>query len=421
MKINMTIRKMIFAVMTVVLVLAFTATCDLGKPEADDTEWTDVEYSKDGSEITIYVDGSKPIPVTKADRAVNKEIAMMVFDYFEVIFVGGAATNVARTAWELGQSAGIADLPRVDYNGANPGAVAGAGETATNIAAMFVGKNSDKTLLGVGRLTSVNGVTGQDCTVTGLNRVTFSISAIQSGLLANLETVDGTPTTGVAGVMQDSFTYTTGGATDYTTKTADNAKRQSVAEALGGIRYPYFVLPENPSTGGGVVNATYTFGFRVNTVAPTNVAAYFSTVIRHINDVAEAVPIAQKRTPRFMEGGSYREPKERWTATCKLAFNPDTYGANTTGFTNPVPLQFTPRGSGIFSFYLQIPVYLLSKTANATDYATGGTSWQRWYIRTGVGSELYSLDDGVANGGCCLMVIGGSGVVNWINIEWQWI
>jgi hypothetical protein len=417
-------KKMIFAGMIVILVMMFTVTCEAVVPvEADEEiQWTDVEYSKDGSEITLYVDGTKPIPVTKADRAVNKEIAMMVFDYFEVIFVGATAANVARTAWELGQSAGIADLPRVAYADTSPGAAANAGEAATNIAAMFVGKNSDKTLLGVGRMTAVNGVAGQDCTVAGLNRVTFSISAIQSGLLGFNERVEGTtgltnPVVAVTGVVQDSFNYAASGAAGYVAKTVTNAPER---QTLGGVQYPYFVLPENP-TPIAFVNANYTFGFRVGAAAPINAVGYFSSVIRHINDPLEAVPIAQKRTPRFMEGGSYREPKERWTATCKLAFNPDTYGANTTGFTNPVPLQFTPKGSGIFSFYLQIPVYLLSKTANATAYATGGTNWQRWYIRTGVGSELYSLDDGIANGGCCLMMIGGSGVVNWINIEWQWI
>jgi len=389
-------KKTAIAGIFLILVMMFAVTCDDELSVGEEIVYTNVEYSQDRSTITLYVDGTKPVPVTKADRAVNKGIATMVFDYFEVIFIGASTSDLARTAWELGESAGISDLPRVVY--ANTSATA-------NSAIMFVGKKSDKTLLGVGKLTNVDNANPASTTVTaGTRSVTFSIAAIQTGLLIYNESTTSNPD-----VVADSFTYASTNTTPsgYAAKSATNTARVT----LGGIEYPSFSLPENNTSTPVNIDMTYTFSF----VGGGN----YTEFIRHINGTTTDKPLVQRRTPRYMEGGRYREPKQRWTTTCKVDFNPITYGADGGAFNPAVPLRFNPKGSGVFSFYLQIPVYMCDQAVSS--YSVGDIGFQKWYIRTGVGSELYSLDDGVTNGGCVLMSIGASGTNNWVDIEWQWL
>jgi len=117
-----------------------------------------------------------------------------------------------------------------------------------------------------------------------------------------------------------------------------------------------------------------------------------------------------------MQGGRYLQQRNiNYQTTVTLG---SSY-TNTAGSPlNPViPLVFTTKGTGIFSFYIAIPVYIL--TAN-TSTNSDMLSPINWKIRTGIGSELYSLADGVSNGGCLLMGIGMS-ASDWLDIEWEWI
>jgi len=405
-------KKIVFTGIILILVMMFVATCE-EEPELE-VEYTDVEYSPDGSEITLYLDGVG-VPVTPAQRAVNKNIAMMAYDYFEVIFVGASdvTTNVARTAWELGAPAGINNVPKpIDY--------AYGSSKATNIAVMFVGRKDKKTLFGVGFITGTKGTTTAPTATTvdgDTTSVTFSINAIQTGLLVKAETPDpgtGTVTgTQVAGVMANSFDFVAlAGATaasPYPTKT-DNSDRVT----LGGISYPKYTLPQDD---GKVVNASYTFSYASSTTSPTN-------FIKHINTTTTDIPQIMKRVPRFVQSGRYREPGDRWTTLTQVGFNGaygGTVGTDGTTFNPVVPIQFKLQGSGIFSFYIEIPVYMLTKTV--AGLANGGpyTTYETWYIRSGVGSELYSLDDGISNGGCVFMQVGGSSSTSWIDIDWKWL
>jgi hypothetical protein len=473
MAIKTNVKKILFTV-TVILLVMFLVTCDaleslFQPPETEGTEveYTDVEYVADENgvikEVTLYLDGVG-VPVTKSMRAINRELAMMAFDYFEVVFVGSALANVARTEWELGQPAGIADVDRgtagINY-GHQAAPVTLAPAAARGYASMFVGKKDGKTLLGMGWLTWANGNDGAPANVTTItgstSKVTFTVGAITTGLTVFGETVPTSTgpsystfiSTGNAqGVWASSFGFLTGGTdlggtgTDvvatYTAFSATNSDRKEIS---AGIRYPVYTFPENKTTADQRQFATYRFGHinDTNTVTADARSMWsYARIINVTNDAAFGTdaPAVLKRVPRYMEGGRYREPKDRWTTTNGINFRSATGTAITTAADNltrfpnnalmsasgdPIPLIFTlkPGQSGVFSFFIQIPVYNLTTAVNSSQHNPGGTAAGKWYIRTGVGSELYSLDDGIANGGCVFISVGASGA-NWIDIEWIW-
>jgi len=96
-------KKILFAGI-LILIAVFAVTCDAGPAGEAEIEYTDVVVSKDGSQITVYLDGVT-VPVTKAERAMTRDLAMMSYDYLEVFFQN--SNGIARSAWELGQTAGI--------------------------------------------------------------------------------------------------------------------------------------------------------------------------------------------------------------------------------------------------------------------------------------------------------------------------
>jgi hypothetical protein len=291
---------------------------------------------------------------------------------------------------------------------------------------MFVGKKSDKTLLGVGKITNVEpeGTGGTNFIGTESRSVTFSLAAIETGLLvAGTDTTQGVGPTHDRGVIRNSFKYiAAGSATDYTALTEDNSKLQT----LGGIKYPQYSLPK-VTTGTATVNAEFELFFR-GTVD-------YTTAVKHFAQTTPTIigPSVQKRTPRYMYGGAYLEPKNFIDTATTVAFRtPYTTLATTplpahgTNLETIIPLTFVvnSRSNGIFSFQFQIPVFNnnFAKRADAsTPLHIESTEPIRWYIRSGLGSEYYSLDDGASSGGCVLMNVGTAGSSDWLDIYWDWI
>jgi len=431
-------RKLILAGITVLLV-TFFVTCDIlsfpGGEEA--VEYTDVEYSEDGSAITVYLDGAKPVPVTKSQRAITTNLAKMAYDYIEVIFVhtdsGGVQTR-ARSSWELGQAAGISGVDRGDP-GSGVDYAYDADNDGTNgkaIALMFVGRKDNKTLLGVGEILQVDRepkmikvpTTGEyDWDTNGFPQpvggasfnttifedttsVTFWIDSVKTGLLIKAE-YKGGPTDIEQAVAYDSFTGE-GKIRTGATRSAINNSRAS---------YPLYPLPEPilepPSSvnygTGKEIKATYTFG--------GGAERYKSHIILE----EDSMPVVEKRFPRYMDGGRYLAPQsnvdtETWVKV-------GSYGSD---YKNVVPLEFTLQklSYGLFSFYIEIPVYMVIRNnpldLDSTKATNGGPDATMWKIRTGLGSELYSLDDGRSSGGCVLMGVGVS-ALDWLEIYWDFI
>jgi hypothetical protein len=413
-------KKIMFAGIVIFLVM-FAVTCDSFQPydPTDDDAilyYTDVEYvdMDEGSQITVYLDGTKPVPVTKksqramAERAMTKNLAKMAYDYLEVIFVSNG--TVARAYWELGQSAGISGVNRND--GENDYAwVSG---DVDGVALIFVGKKSDKTLLGVGQILQVDrlpkvvtpytwNAQGLPNTVGGdpydavivekTQSVTFWVEAVKTGLLIKTESTAGS-TDIEQKVSFDSFTSTT------TASIRLNATRS----ALGNQYYPMYPLPV-PKRDTVFPNdwLTYTANYEFGGAA--------KTFDKEIILETDGVVAVEKRFPRYMDGGRYREPQNKVDIDTEVEIV-----GTISAYTNIIPLLFRPLGYGIFSFYIEIPVYMLTD-----DKGTNGGELEpiHWKIRTGLGSELYSMDDGLSNGGCVLIGIGVS-ALDWLEIEWDW-
>jgi len=361
----------------VILLAVFFVTCEEFFPEETKVEYTNVVYSQDGSQVKLYLDGIG-VPVTKAQRAMSLELSKMAYDYLEVIFYN-SATNVARAQWELGQSPTISGVTRgVAYS-----------KDTIPVALMAVGTKDGKTLLGVGHITDVDGNTGTPLTLTATaSYVTFTLIAVKTGLLVGTETTAGT------GAAYDSLSFT-----------PTTIKTSATRTPLGDASYPMYPIPVingviTPATATG----TYTFGGALLT----------ANYLGQLKFARSAAPYAdvEKRIPRYMDNGRYMIPKGNINTRSKVTLG-TSYAAATL---NEVPLSFTFAGTGIFSFYIDIPVILYDAASGTNN---GLLKPITWHVRTGFGSELYSLDDGISSGGCVLMGIGVSSL-DWLNIEWKW-
>ena len=426
-------KKLILAGITVFLV-TFFVTCDALSFSADDAvvEYTDVEYSEDGSSVTVYLDGSKPVPVTRAQRAITTNLAKMAYDYIEVLFVnnfGDAGETRARSVWELGQSAGISGVDRGAVGG--PGVnyrykgAATDGTTGNALAIMFVGRKDNKTLLGIGEILQVDRLpkmelpledhwdaAGYPTPITDpfnatikeeTTSVTFWINSVKTGLLIKDEEAKG-PTPIEQAVAYDSFEQ------DSSSDIRMKATRLPINNSRAS--YPLYPLPEPtklPAQNygpGKEIPATYEFG---------GGAKVFAKQI-----ILEEGAVAEKRFPRYMDGGRYLAPTANIDTETTVKVG--TYAS----YSNVVPLEFalTALSYGVFSFYIEIPVYLFIKNdpdnLPTTKATNGGPDAVIWKIRTGLGSELYSLDDGRSSGGCVLMGVGVT-ALDWLEIYWDFM
>jgi len=77
-------KKILLIGIILILVIVFAGSCNEDIADEAEIEYTDVVYSADGSQVSIYLDGAK-VPVTKAQRAMTRDLAMMAYDYLEVV------------------------------------------------------------------------------------------------------------------------------------------------------------------------------------------------------------------------------------------------------------------------------------------------------------------------------------------------
>ena len=363
----------------------FLLTCFPGPDDYEEfvlPEFTDVEYSPDGSYVTIYLDGSAPV---RNSRALNLKWAQVGFDFFEVTFMSGS--TVARATWETGHAAGVNGVARgVDY----------ASPTGANAAILFVGKKSDKTLLAVGRLTHVNNGTGTapGTTVTADTRsVTFSVAALSAGVNTN-STVS-------------SFKTAANGNPNYTTVSPTNTEVFPIM--IGRQLFPIFRLNKNKVVGQNVY-AEYTFDVEGDLIGTYRDGILQSGPIVLMNAPAD-MPNATTfhLTPRYPIGDGTHE-----SSTIPLALKDNTTPvtirnpapSGTGAFQNPVQFQFNTiissnpdvtNNGKIFALAFQMPVYPLTNSDGRRD-------GDKWYLRPGYDSYLYDLDDGRGGTGGAVLI-----------------
>ena len=391
-------RKLIFTAAAAILA-SFLLTCIPGPPDDKEDfvlpEFTDVEYSRDGGLVTIYLDGSAPV---RNSRALSLENAKLGHDLFEVAFMSGS--TIARAVWEKGHAAGVNGVARgVDYTSAVSG---GAGS-----AILFVGKKSDRTLLAVGRLTHVNNGAGnvETAVISAATRsVTFTVAALKTGVSDDPYASSFTTNARTLGTVGAGNTYV-------------------MPVTIGEKDFPLFNLDPIP-TGTKTISASYQFEVASGSAVVPNLfdSTYAGGIIRkgpmrvtQALDYPSSTPAKFGwRVPRYPIGDGESEdwatsadsiigiPIDVDTLTPVVPANNNS-ASITSAFVNPAQFTFTSNAvhnKEAFAFSFQVPVYPLTNIGRVSpnDFM--------WYIRPGYDSYWLDLDDGVGNGGAILIGTG---------------
>jgi len=437
-------KKMIFAALAAMLMLAFVGCNDI-TPEKE--ELTDVVYSADLSSVTIYLDGG--VPQTSANRALVKSLAEAGHDYFEVVFYhrGNGETNpqVTRASWEIGEAAGVRNVYRtvggISYAAAGPAANAAIPATATadeNYAVLFVGSKSGKTLLGVGKVKQAYvGATPQDgvpplAAITAIATNTTSVLFEVNALTAGLQLL-GKPAAYVAPLGTDTFLTAAKDDGDdvgpYSNDTVALNEATAIATQLetasvrnGGtiLDFPAYRLPIG-TTLGTDVSAKYT-------IAPSTSDATLFLGVRLDTPTTNTVYI--KIPPRFpIGGGLYRGIGTPWASDVTASFDSTILRgvsplpavlAPDYDFTGEIPFKINVKDTeGVCALTFELPVYAISK------YIPSGVEASIiWYIRPGFGTAMYDLDNGLKNptstGGAILLATGNASL-SFLEIITSWL
>jgi len=381
---NVKIRQFIFSFLSVLCCVVMLAACKEAPVLSSDEEEgppIDVVYSDDWRYITVFFDDPPPITINanvnknpfKQSRAMTRDTAQFAFDYFEVVFcytINGTK-RVARSSWEIGERAAIAGVYKtdsgIDYSGIEPAEGKGA-------ALLFAGRKIGKTLLGVGRITSVNDVPGAVVTSQS-TYVTFDLSAI----------------TGSVSFDKDKSSFTT--AYHGSKASADNTL--VVNAFIRQRKFPLYVLHPGRSE----IAAQYRFSFD-----DKDWSHYGRGIITAPYDESQDIYRVITREVRFPAGsGKYYYPVYSIDQTTKVEMtnNKDagspvddtvTFSFNTTETKNVIAAE-----NGIFTLVFRVPVYAVTEQ-------TGGNAAQRWYLEPGYQSYRYNIDNGRDSTGCGVLI-----------------
>jgi len=360
-------KKLVFSGMVILLVL-FLGSCGAGPggtgSEVVPDTYVDYEFNGKTGELKLYLDGTK-VPLSKSNRAVNAELALFSHDFFEVVFAYQTAGTtptytIARATWDIGSSAGVSGVQRgFNYNNLSlPGPTAGSyPEAAASI--VMVGRKSDRTLLGVGELTHVNGVSGASMINANTTSVTFTVEPCKAYIDTDLNITGATKT----------------------------------PTALGGTTYPlyYLAFPQ------AIVGATYLID------VPNNGGVFVKVGPNLLDPLEYGTARVAKRDPRFIQAGrafyiDSRKVLPVLSITTALAAG-TAFPTAAVGFNIDCSTLEEP---GVFSFFIEIPVYGITDAPTTLDNSSGTT----WWVRTGYGQNLYNLDNGNDGSGCALVGIG---------------
>ena len=343
--------------------------------------------SLDEYSVTVYLDGQPP---AVSSRAMTKDLAVLGHDFFEIAFFHPDTNTIARAAWEKGHPANIIGVYRtesgINYGYVDPGALA----ASQGAAILFVGKRSDKTLLGVGKLINVddgNGNKGNTLITDKSVSVTFSVAAFNAG--ANLDKT------------VSSFWTATASASPGNPSNAAIPDNTEVSNAMIGSEFfPLYRLPQNV----GDIRAQYRFAVS----GPDNFDDFYKAGILLAN-AGGSLKLNESNnyhlTPRYLlSDGQYEEPSVLYwqhdNNTVLTMMNNTSYSPPPVNFQNPVEFRFNTNGTAdgsIFAFAFEIPVYPLS------NYDNRGQG-NFWYIRPGYDSYIYDLDSGRGGTGGALLI-----------------
>jgi hypothetical protein len=450
-----------FAISGLIVIFAFTfVTCRPELPPEggeDDVEYTDVEYEIYGGvgnervkSVKLYLDG-KVVPVTAKQRAIHRALSLesagASHDFFEVVFRNAGGTQIARSTWDIGSPARVTNVAKsVNYTGLNP---TGASST------VFVGKKTNKTLLGVGFLLYVDDdwASATNMVVAGTESVTFMVAPLKTwlGFIGTTADVKGRDSW-FGGDPPPPYTDTNTGAfatflTNAGTPGAGNAPARSAT--LGGntslmsgnITNPIFKLPpyDGSVAGNNIMRANYKIGglegltaarVQLTIPAPGGTPAFVVPTsvwpaVRIYGVRSGGTPRGGlqviKRKPTFEFQGVKYEAGNIYDSDTEVVVDSTYYTSQThlAPFTNEIPLTFTVKSgtAGVFAITFQAPVMALTDVV--TNAVSGSTDSPdsakpvKWFVRPADGPNLYLLDDGKNDGGMVLL-----GDVSTLDEDW---
>jgi len=348
-----------------ILILVFLSACKFLDPDDVNGMQTGDLTDQNIARVTVYLDDNEPA----GSRAMNKEFAMMGCDYFEVFFLSGNGGDLVKGQWRIGERARVKDVPRgIDYGGVSSAPASGG-------SAILLAGKSDKTIMGIGRLSMVDEDAGTIISSTAKS-VTFDVAALKTGVSDDLDLTSFLTSAGSTGGAESvNKTNTTIVSDDSLGKEFFMYKLAGQETAISAI---YTFRLHSGTAGDYTGFGDYTGGLRVATGGGTVDKKYPSYTLRDggtIDTIRPSTPIvilSDENTEVTMVNNREGEP-----------FNPAvSFRFNTTG---------TPGGS-IFSLVFEIPVYAL------------GDDSSLWYIRPGYGVFHYELDDGLGGMGGAVLI-----------------
>jgi len=298
----------------------------------------------------------------------------MGYDFFEVTFLYNDNGNykIAKAAWELGEPAGVSDVYRdggVDYYGDTDATRVGIPPSGQGSAVLFVGRKSDKTLLAVGTLSHIDGISVTDPSnpliTPTTKKVSFAVNALKAGVSSNYSS--------------SSF------------KITSHPQEETLKSiSIGDNSFPYFHLPVDATA-----TATYKIDVHSSTTPGHPYSFYAPAII-------------------FAGGASYWNVKPHYTLPPDVVKDAADYKHQTgviINITSPLENEAGSQFSGtvgfsiytalmdkmIFSLTFRIPVYAVYSTPESV----------QWNIKPGYNLYYDELDNGAyENGGAVLIGIG---------------
>jgi len=464
-----TMKKVALAAILVLLALLFV-TCVEGLPETggeDPGDYTDVIYDYVGSgdnirvkSVTVYLDGTK-VRAPAGQRALGLEAARLSHNFFEAIFLTGTyasnvvtPTSVARASWKIGQPAGISGVNRnltttgTDFGNVDPAAIT----SSLGAATVFVGKDSNKTLLAVGWLTHVEGVAGTTVIDSNTTNVTFTVAPLITWLGYDKGKSDKDVRLGTDRdpALTEAFatfitaaaaTRAVGNGTDpgptpwpathyrYSAATATNTLGMIITAK--GVPFPMFSMPSAKTLTAdaqrAIIEATYTIGGLSAIGAPATggsapTGGTLWPAVRVYKPTGAVGLEVRRREPEFTLGGvSYGldaslDKITQVDVATAANFSSSPYTEADGGmFDNSLDLLVTvaPRSGGAVAFTFQAPVYAI----NATAATNGGPDFTKWFVRPADGYDQYLLDDGDLGSGGTVLLGTDVSSLDWIIIK----
>jgi len=388
------VKRLVFYGFLSVFISFYFSNCFDPPENIDKPSYTNVEYSEDGKSLTIYLDGSAPVP---ANRALSQKLAILGHNFFEVTFLYKSNTQniIARAEWELGEPAGVSGV----YRTASPGTVYYDGtktnpvnvnllDPDTGLAVLFVGRKSDKTLLAVGTLSKIDETninpSGENRITSSTKKVTFAVNAFEAG---------------VDKVSSES-SFQIQGTNQGTLKEID----------FSGQSFPYFSL-DKPHTGTPTTyTATYTVGVHSKTEPYDSFSFYAPAIILRAAATCDDID-PHYTLPSF---GPQHSKYDYGKFKALSITSPTAVGSPFSGTVN---FSITTSGENkkICALIFEIPVCAVSTSGDSS-----GTLPVNWWIRPGYNEYYRELDSGNSekeNGGAVLIVVGDiEGVTSGLSI-----